>query len=144
MARPRANDWLLDEIESWRCEGVNVVISLLEAAETAELGLDDEQALCLEAGMTFTSFPIPDRGVPANRTAALGLADALVASLGSDEAVAVHCRAGIGRSSLIAALALVRMGMDPDVALALIGEARGLSVPDTDEQRTWLRDCASR
>ena len=47
----------------------------------------------------------------------------------------IHCRAGIGRSSLMAACALVCIGVEAKAALALIGAARGLTVPDPDEQR---------
>jgi protein-tyrosine phosphatase len=53
-------------------------------------------------------------------------------------AVAVHCRAGIGRSSLIAACVLVLLGFAPGMAFDLIGKARGVKVPDTEEQRDWV------
>jgi protein-tyrosine phosphatase len=53
--------------------------------------------------------------------------------------VAVHCWAGVGRSSLIAAALLVRRGTAPEAAWARIAEARGLPVPETDEQRAWVR-----
>jgi hypothetical protein len=32
-ARPRAGDWLPDEVAGWRSEGVDVVISLLQPSE---------------------------------------------------------------------------------------------------------------
>jgi protein-tyrosine phosphatase len=53
-------------------------------------------------------------------------------------ATLIHCRAGIGRSSVIAACALICSGMEADRALALIKDARGVSVPDTEEQRDWV------
>ena len=69
MPRPRAGDWLEDEIAGWRLEGVDVVVSLLEPDEAAELGLQREAALCTAQGMRFLALPIPDRGVPvAGRT----------------------------------------------------------------------------
>ncbi|GGV35767.1 hypothetical protein GCM10010495_60950 [Kitasatospora herbaricolor] len=55
-----------------------------------------------------------------------------------------RCRAGIGRSSLLAAALLVLGGADPDTVLGgadpdtawhRIERARGLAVPDTAEQR---------
>jgi protein-tyrosine phosphatase len=45
---------------------------------------------------------------------------------------------GIGRSSLLAAGCLVAQGMPPGEAWAAISDARGLTVPDTPEQRRWL------
>ena len=88
--------------------------------------------------MEFISFPIPDRGVPRSGREAAALARTLAARLGEGKAVAVHCRAGIGRSSLIAACTLVCSGSDPDTAFDSIGKARGLRVPDTDGQRDWV------
>ena len=50
----------------------------------------------------------------------------------------IHCRAGIGRSSLLAAAVLRVEGRTADEAWQRITEARGLPVPDTDEQRDFL------
>lgn len=135
MARPRAGDWLEDEIDNWRREGVELVVSLLEPAEVSELGLDDEPRLCRERGIEFISFPIPDRGVPGNQTAAVRVAGSFRTA---GKVVAIHCRAGIGRSSLLAATALVLGGMEAEPAFALIEQARGLRVPDTEAQRAWV------
>jgi protein-tyrosine phosphatase len=107
IARPRAGDWLDDEIAGWRAEGIGVVVSLLEAGEVEELGLDREPGLCHDLDMEFISFPFPDRGVPMSTREAMALAEAIVARLNEGKAVAVHCRAGIGRSSLISACVLV-------------------------------------
>jgi protein-tyrosine phosphatase len=138
MARPRAGDWLEDEISGWRTEGVDVVLSLLEQEEVNELGLQQEAGLCREQGMEFLSFPIPDRGVPESLREAVTLARALAREIDRGKAVAIHCRAGIGRSSLVAACALVCLGVDPAAAFEAIGEARGVSVPDTVGQRDWV------
>ena len=138
MARPRSGDWLEDEISGWGEEGIEVVVSLLEREEIAELGLRDEEALCRARGMEFVSFPIGDRNVPASSREMLALAAAMATGIGQGKAVAVHCRAGIGRASLVAACILVRSGFDPLVALEAIAKARGVGVPDTDAQREWV------
>jgi protein-tyrosine phosphatase len=59
------------------------------------------------------------------------------------EPVAIHCRAGIGRSSLVAAAVLVLKGWIAADALAAIATARRLPVPDTELQRQWVLDFAS-
>jgi hypothetical protein len=46
MPRPRAGDWLDDEIKGWRTEGVKVVVSLLEKDEISELELVEEAGTC--------------------------------------------------------------------------------------------------
>jgi protein-tyrosine phosphatase len=58
--------------------------------------------------------------------------------------VVVHCRAGIGRSSLIAGTVLVRFGIPPEEAWRLITAARGFRVPETPEQGEWLTAFAAR
>jgi len=139
MARPRAGEWLDDEVENWRAAGVQVVVSLLELDEEAELGLQAESDACRSRNIEFIRFPISDRGVPADRNAAVSLARMLASS---GRPTAIHCRAGIGRSSLMAALVLVQSGQTPDEAFDRIQSARGLSVPDTDAQREWIRQSA--
>jgi protein-tyrosine phosphatase len=138
MARPRAGEWLDDEVAGWRTEGIDIVVSLLDAEEVSELGLQREAGLCEEQTIEFISFPIPDRGVPASLRDTAALARLMTLQLGEGKAVAVHCRAGIGRSSLVAACALVCLGFSPDAAFEMIGKARGVSVPDTEEQRDWV------
>ncbi|WP_395651390.1 protein-tyrosine phosphatase family protein [Brevundimonas sp.] len=135
MARPRSGDWMEDEVDNWKREGVGVVISLLEPDEIEDLGLEGEAALCASRSIQFVSYPIPDRGVPSNKVTAVQLADQIRSS---GKATAIHCRAGIGRSALIAALVLRLDGLDGEAAFNLISKARGTSVPDTATQREWI------
>jgi protein-tyrosine phosphatase len=143
MARPRAGEWLRDEINGWRDVGVENVVSLLEASEVRELELADEASYCEAAGIEFISFPIRDRGVPNSSPLTRELIDKLTTKLHSGSSVAIHCRAGIGRSSLIAACVLQKLGVDSKEVFELIGRARGIAVPDTGEQRDWAFDFAN-
>jgi predicted protein tyrosine phosphatase len=138
IRHPRAGDWLDEEISGWRAAGVDIVVSLLEQEEVRELDICREADLCREQGIEFLSFPIPDRAVPAALRAAMALSQSLAAQIGQGKAVAVHCRAGIGRSSLIAACILVCLRFDADEAFEKISQARGVRVPDTPEQREWV------
>jgi protein-tyrosine phosphatase len=110
-ARPRGGDWLQDEVAAWRKAGLGAVISLLENDEAAQLDLADEGSAVESAGLRFMSFPIPDRGVLASSREALLLLSNIAAALEQGQKVAVHCRQGIGRSSLIAAGLLVMSGL---------------------------------
>ena len=137
-ARPRGGDWLEDEIEGWRKQSVDVVVSLLTPPENEELDLKDEAGFSKAKGIRFISFPIEDRGVPQ----VASKVEQLVAQVGSEtqqsKNVAVHCRQGIGRSSLISAALLISAGEDIEQTLKAISKARGLEVPETAEQRKWL------
>ena len=138
MACPRGGDWLADEIEALRAAGVDVLVSALAESELAELRLTAEPELAKQAGLTFVSFPIPDRGVPAVAAPVSDLVGHLEELLSAGQFVVVHCRAGIGRSSLLAAVVLVREGLSPAEAWERISAARGLTVPDTEVQQAWL------
>jgi protein-tyrosine phosphatase len=143
LPRPRGGDWLSDEMTAWREAGVDIVVSLLEPEEAVQLVLEDEAAAASASGILFRSFPIPDRGVPASKDAVAELCADVVDALEKGERVAVHCRQGIGRSGLIAGSVLVAAGIEPSTALTTISHARGLEVPETEEQRKWLNDFAS-
>src|SRR5258708_33884417 len=94
MPRPRAGEWLDDEIIGWQMEGIDTVVSLLELAEISELGLEREAELSRKHGIESISFPIPDRGLPASLRAPTAQTMALQVREG--KAVPIHCRAGIG------------------------------------------------
>jgi protein-tyrosine phosphatase len=141
MARPRAGDWLEDEVSHWKRSGVEIVISLLERDEVDDLGLGAEAMLCKNNGIEFLSFPIPDRGVPNDVDRAMHFATEIAEK---SNAVAIHCRAGIGRSSIVAAAMLIAKGIAPAAALSAIENARGLPIPDTDAQRNWVMSLRKR
>ena len=141
-SRPRGGDWLDDEIQAWRAVGVDCVISALTPYEEAELELTSEGATCREHGLRFESLAIPDRGVPRTPSSLNQLLLLVTADLDSGKSVVIHCRQGIGRAALVAASVLTAIGEDPDRAFSRVEQARGRPVPDTDEQRMWVRELA--
>ncbi len=139
MPRPRGGPALADEIDAWHAARVDLVVSLLTPDETGQLGLADEAAACARQWIEFTSFPIGDHDVPASMPAIARLARRLAAALDDDRGVAIHCRAGIGRSATLAACVLHELGIPFDRILPMLSKARGLSVPDTLQQIDWIR-----
>jgi protein-tyrosine phosphatase len=137
MARPRGGDWLVDELEALRAEGVDVVVSMLTASEARELELEDEARAATAAGLQFVELPTPDRSTP-GVSEFKALIELLEAQLCDEKHVVVHCRMGIGRSSLVAAGILMIEGVSAPNAWAAIAKARGLAVPDTLVQKDWL------
>ncbi|HKX26863.1 MAG TPA: protein-tyrosine phosphatase family protein [Blastocatellia bacterium] len=138
MPRPRGGDWLEDEIRAWRDAGVQVIVSLLENHEVEELDLRDEPVYCQALGLTYLSMPIPDRSLPESSREALDFARRLTGLLEDGKNLVIHCRQGIGRSSLMAATMLALRGMPAETAFEVIAKARGCAVPDTEEQRAWV------
>jgi hypothetical protein len=137
MAAPRLDEQLESTVLGWRDEGVDVIVSLLEEFEIPNL-IDAERALCEEFGVEFFSFPVRDKAVPDNVDPFAAVARRLADRMGAGKSVAIHCRAGIGRSTTLAACVLVLFGIDGAVALDMIAAARGLEVPETEAQRQWV------
>ena len=142
LPRPRGGDYVEDEIRSLRDQGIDVLVSLLTTDEVAELGLGGEEEACKKHSVRFISFPIEDRSLPRDADATAILVQILRDSLEQGKRVGIHCRAGIGRSAMVAAAVLVELGFSPDAAFERISTARGCEVPDTSEQRKWVEQFA--
>lgn len=139
MPRPRGNEWLEEEILKLSKQGAMIWVSLLESHEISELGLKEQPSLCSKYGIGYINFPIVDRGIPDKYSKVDQLVDKLYQSIQEGKSVITHCRMGIGRSSIIAACVLQKAGFRSDEILRKIIAARGLKVPDTEEQVKWLK-----
>src|SRR5947209_4797629 len=135
VPRPRGGDWLEDEVADWKKAGLDIVVSALTPDEVESMDLGQEQAEAQRQGMELISFPIPDRGTPTSIAASDKARRRLGKYLQEGKHVAIHCRQGIGRSSLIAATLLIQAGVAPQEAWKRIESARGCPVPDTAEQK---------
>jgi protein-tyrosine phosphatase len=135
--RPRAGEWLKDDLADAQLRGVRCIVSGLTREEERELGLAGEMEEARSLGLEFIRVPITDQGTPGP-----GVVEDALVRMGESavpaEKIAIHCRQGLGRSPLVAAAMLVRAGMKPRDAWEAIARARGRPVPETDEQRAWL------
>ncbi|MEM7209489.1 MAG: protein-tyrosine phosphatase family protein [Pseudomonadota bacterium] len=138
MPHPRAGDSLRSELTALRDAGIDRIVSLLGANEADALGLSDEGTVFAQIGGHFSHFPISDFSLPTDPAAFFDLARSLATEVESGASVAVHCHAGIGRSTLLNCSILFALGVPVDDALALIAKHRGRPVPDTPQQRQWL------
>lgn len=107
---------------------VAALVSLVPLEEARMLGLDLEalERACSERGIRWAHAPLVDFGVP--DTAFEGVWERLGAELrgllGEALGLALHCRAGLGRSGTIAARLLIELGLDPADAVARVRAAR--------------------
>jgi len=138
MAKPVVGEWVDEEFAGIAAFGIRQVVSLLEQPEAFEVGLDNERELCERHGMRFVTNPIPDRGLPRSVTDFASFTKDLYHEIVGGESAVVHCRAGIGRTGLVAAGVLLHAAFEPEEAFAHVSKSRGVDVPDTDEQRDWL------
>lgn len=142
VQRPFGGERLEPEISYWKASGVGSVVSLLEASEVDAFSLQDEGAVCARYGLRFTWFPIPNGGVPPTTAAMQDLAAALHQDLLQNLGVLIHCRAGIGRTGLVAACLLHRLGHSSATIFQGLSLARGFKVPDNPEQVQWFMSYA--
>ncbi len=63
---------------------------------------------------------------------------------GNDWFVVIHCRMGIGRSSMLAAAILIHLGMESSNIFERISTYRGLQVPDTPAQTAWISQLVTK
>lgn len=143
-ARPEGWELIEESAQGWRDAGLDVIVSMLEHDEAADLGLASQEQACRAAGLDYINCPVPDHGTPEDEGAVLSAVDLALAHLDQGRRLAAHCFAGIGRSPLFVACVLVRHGIGAETAWQSLNAARGLRLPDTQAQRRWVADFASR
>ncbi len=135
--RPRGGDWLEDDIQHLAREAA-MLVSMLTRPEIDELELGAEESSATRAKLQFLNVEIEDRGVPERAAPFVAAVERATDVLLAGRGVVVHCRMGVGRSSLFAAACLVRLGVEPGEAWDRIAASRGRPVPDVSTQREWL------
>lgn len=135
---PLGDDLMEAGLRSFKKKGVETVVSLLEEKEAIWLGLEDEGPHAERMGLRFLGYPIPDAHLPQDTDSFRTWVEVLAGRLLAGEHIGIHCRGSIGRSTVVAACALIHTGWTPKTALTAIEVARGVPVPDTQEQKDWI------
>jgi len=138
MPKPAGGAWIEEEFASLAASGVHQVVSLMALDEAIDFDLQDEKQVCETHGMRFVSYPITDHGLPSSLEDFARFTYRLYREIEAGTNTVVHCLAGIGRSGIVSGAVLAHAGMDAEAAFDQISRARGLRVPDTEQQRDWL------
>lgn len=123
VPRPRGGDWLETDLSNLKCEGIDILISILTREEEIELGLEQERELAESLGITFYSYPIPDRSTPADLSSFRAFVSDLSKAIEHGKKAGAHCRGGIGRATIVTASILIAGKWSAERALLEI-EAR--------------------
>jgi len=130
----------LDVIKAW---GAQAVVTLIEDTEFDLLSVTGLGDAAEARGMDWHHFPIPDLGAPTPRAMARWreLSPRLHRILEAGGRVLVHCRGGLGRAGIVAALLLIERGHPADEAITLVRAARPGAI-ETPAQERFVRDYA--
>jgi hypothetical protein len=116
----------------------SMLVSLCEPHELAFLRVPDLWERARAAGLAVEAYPWVDGGVPPHPAWLSPLIDALVGAASTGRTVVIHCRGGLGRSGLVAACALVALGMGADEAMRIVRAARAGAI-ERDLQEDFVR-----
>jgi protein-tyrosine phosphatase len=138
LLRPASGPVLQATVEDWHSAGIETVVCLMEEGELRSLGIEREGDVCREAGLEFIALPIVDFGVPGSTAEIAPVLREIAVTLRRGSRVGIHCRQSVGRSGLLACSLLVALGFEPIEAFHTVSKSRGVSVPETSEQRRWI------
>lgn len=131
----------LDVVRDWHPA---VVVSLVEEFEFAMLGVPEfaerMTALARAGRFEWMHLPIRDAGVPGAdfETDWLRYGNSIRSALRAGGRVLLHCRAGLGRTGMIAARLLVECGVSAQAAITSIKRARRGTI-ETKAQEEHVR-----
>ncbi len=119
--------------------GAKAVLTLVEPGEMEALRVADLPIAVKQAGMSWLHLPIPDLGVPDERSLQQwhDISPHIHALLEAEGKVVVHCRGGLGRAGTIAALILIERGFKAGEAARIVRSARKGAI-ETEAQERWL------
>jgi len=120
--------------------GADQVVTIMDRSEFSVLRVPDLDARVVAHGMNWTYLPIPDQDVPkAEFDAAWPQVRAtLLASLHAGNNVVLHCRGGLGRTGLVAALILIETGMTAENAIQAVRSLRPRAIETAAQERYVL------
>lgn len=121
-------------------QNVSILVNLLEESEENFLSGGTIRERCNKRGLDLRQFAIRDGYVPLQTQVFSDFVSELLAAFYSEHSIAVHCRAGIGRTGLVLTTIMGKMGCSLEEACVHVSTARGLQVPQTPGQFEWLRD----
>lgn len=103
---------------------VDRLVCLLEEAEMQHLGIADLLNEAQARGITTEHLPIPDEGLPDSLDEFAALVETVVTAIAAGETVLIHCKGGRGRTGMLAAACLVKLGCTPAEAIAAVRQVR--------------------
>ena len=144
QSNARTGAWnreLLKDLTRIRAWGAQVVVSLIEEHEFAELDVAALPEEVERLGMVWRHLPIRDMYPPGERFRDLwpAIGAELLATLAAGQRVFIHCKGGLGRTGVVAACLLREMGVEGDEAVLRVRAARRMTIETSLQE--WFVMC---
>jgi protein-tyrosine phosphatase len=133
-----ARDLELD-LQELKRQGVTMLVGLIEDSELS-YNLSELYPRAAELGLAVKRLPIPDGGVPAQRSEVEALLTAIDAHEAAGGRIVIHCMGGLGRTGTIAGCYLARRGLPYETILSTLVRVRQDPLcPENDAQKRYIR-----
>ena len=149
-SRSRADT--MDRLKQVLAAGITQFVDLTDATELPSYEALLPFATPSGRRVQYMRESIPDHGVPVSAVTMERIVATLRNALDAGEVVYLHCRAGIGRSAMVAACYFVERGMSAEAALEALQKCwkqsaksqHWVCVPETEDQYEYIREWARR
>lgn len=123
-------------IQAW---GASTVVTLIEDHEFRLLDVENLQSVVRAHGMDWVHLPIIDVDIPDSRfEGAWDLTGPVLHKrIDIGDRILIHCRGGLGRTGLVAGRILVERGLDPELAIRKVRDARPRAI-ETQKQEQYV------
>jgi ADP-ribosyl-[dinitrogen reductase] hydrolase len=114
-----------------------VFVSLMEDFEYRKFGIATLFPEVRQRGSQLLHYPLVDVSVPTNKPSYRVLIEQLHTQIHAGEHILVHCKGGLGRTGLVVASLLVRLGHKSTEAVRITRETRPGTI-QTAAQERWV------
>jgi protein-tyrosine phosphatase len=122
---------------------VDALLGLMEAFEYRMLQADTLAHKCREQSIDYLWYPMPDGGTPRDMRSARSVVNAVVQKLRYGENIVIHCKAGLGRTGLLASCILIRLGWSAEDAMRIVRQTRKGTI-ENKRQEAFVNDFGGR
>lgn len=127
------------DIQNFKKEyNISHICTLLQPHEIYRFNLTNYLELCEKSGINLILFPIKDEMIPENKEKFNEIIEILLSEITAGKNILIHCKHGKGRTGLMAAAILIKMGYSKDEALEILKKSKPTKSAQHKIQQNFL------